>query len=383
MNLLPFAISNERTLRKSALMCVLCAWLLSACGSAPWVPDAPFPETSDDVFSVWLDARGMWYDRALDERAPSGDPGRVLTAEHLQATGDRICERATELDRSGNAPVLAILVHGMSNTETDAVANYTAVRAATTDALPPAEQVIWLDVYWESTEGGLRGWKPAQRRARRAGVALRAVLNQLGTCQLTAGDPPPIRVLTHSSGAIAAAALVGSPSFWKDPEHLMGCAQPDSDCSASNRWYATHLRSSAPDDPYRRPERPLRVRLGTIASAIPSNAICHIEDSVCVQTAPAALDYWALGVNRRDAVTNKFVRMSRRFGATTMAGRAALRFFEDIESAAARSGWDTRFEYFSLSEPRTREHYWTTYIRSSGYGEFVRDVFHRDDCVDP
>lgn len=220
----------------------------------------------------------------------------------------RLRERvATKLkDATSDGSSLVILIHGFNNdaNQEDGTPWYTD-EGFHKDILDRVEDPVVLRVYWDGLSGNSLGvgiWGEAQLNARIVGHEFRRLLALLP-------KDTPVRVLTHSTGAVLIANALGNASGGFGNGCLGGSKgedQPDSEYCE---------RASGQVAEYAVPElRNLRV-----AMLIPAASTDTFDRyNKAGQTNSLVSNRLVLGLNRNDSATRKLVLPCGSFGATCM-----------------------------------------------------------------
>ncbi|WP_400193048.1 hypothetical protein [Hymenobacter sp. B81] len=296
-----------------------------------------------------------------------------LVEQHTQALN-------TLLASSAGRP-LVILIHGFNVRATSHTAQgttpglYDAVRGAMTAAAPAAfANAVFLEVFWDGLQKDLPVgiWAAAQLNARYAGVRLRQVV--AGTAPTT-----PIRVFTHSSGAI-----VATHTFWNVTSPYTGSGVAS--IAEFQRLYRAHPTPTHPD-----------VRLGLLVPATTGNAFFGTNPEIIdylERTPPTAAPptrHVTIGMNERDYALNKAgLSPPSKFGTTTLGCRPWD--YKRVEDAIGSANLDSvHFWYPKNGKPLQREssgfrsaryeaHGWETYLspqRRHNFTRFVRRIMQQ------
>ena len=222
------------------------------------------------------------------------------------------------------------------------------------------EKAVWLEVYWDGLqEKPLFIWSGAQLSARYAGLRLREVLSQLD-------NRTPVRVLTHSSGAI-----VITQALWNNDAFNGGGNDED----YLTTWAAA---TSTPTNP--------NIRVGMLVPALTSRAFVYYGQRTPLDTSAQMVGYrLVIGRNERDYAVNKKWVGAEKGGATGMgAGLYALRYAAEqtalypidlrpIGFCTSTSRKDTPKQY---QHDGYEEHDWLVYFRRRAImKDFLKQVF--------
>ncbi len=286
----------------------------------------------------------------------------------IQASGQAVCDEWSE--QGGGALSITILIHGFANTVDDARVSYRVFVEQLDPVLDSmAQRTLVIPVFWDATTSPtLSHWRRAQYTAPLVGLRLRAFINEFTRCR-GAQSRPEVRLITHSSGAIIAASLVGDPSSTLPSARTSSRKYRN---SPEYRWYMRHIASTEPVDPYRLPHG-VTLDVASLAPAISSPAICALSDGQCSQEAPA-FDRWVFQVRPRDRVLNQLVGLSRRLGATSLGARRGPSNLTSVQEHMVSSGWDCEVDF--VAEPDSeRSHAAVDYARSDEFAELVWRVY--------
>ncbi|MFC6223779.1 hypothetical protein ACFP2F_11055 [Hymenobacter artigasi] len=219
---------------------------------------------------------------------------------------------------------------------------------------------VWLEVYWDGLqENPLLIWSAAQLSARYAGLRLREVLSQLD-------NRTPVRVLTHSSGAI-----VISQALWNN-DAFNGGGSAEDDLTA---WAAATSTPTNPD-----------IRVGMLVPALTSQAFTYYGQRTPQVTSAQMVGYrLVVGRNERDYAINKKWVGAEKAGATGMgASLCALKYAAEqtahypidlrpIGFCTSTSRKDTPKQY---QHGAYEEHDWLVYFkRQAIMKDFLKQVF--------
>jgi hypothetical protein len=259
--------------------------------------------------------------RAVDLQ-PSGDFQKdwveVQTRLRRQASADIL-----KLIQRPEQPRIVVLIHGYNNDYWEAATWYDRVSC---DIRARDEKTVFLRIHWDGRKEDLpiTIWSDAQRNGPLTGVGLRAVFRDV-----VAENPQrDIAVITHSTGALVAAALLGDSSapFMKSE-----------DADFLRRLRDTH---SVPD--------PQRFRLGFLIPAAAVNTFGNYASGATsnAERRQRRPDRIVLGLNDDDAPTNKYIATCKASGDTCMntrASKACLRIRDAF-------GDESVFDYLRIYE---------------------------------
>ena len=192
----------------------------------------------------WVSAQAaMWTDRA--ER---------IAAEAVSGNGYR--------------PIV-MLIHGFN--VTDARPDYGRLRQAVVD-VPMADAPLFVEVNWNGYRRAAfdRAWDEGQGSGPLVGFELRQLLNNLAASLEGAETLPTVHVLTHSSGAFVAGAMLGNPCH----------ALPNlRDLNRRHGKYAAFYKNRATTEGLHAVPKGLDIRVGMLAPA--TSALTFVESGDC------------------------------------------------------------------------------------------------------
>jgi hypothetical protein len=258
----------------------------------------------------------------------------------------------------GRAP-LVILIHGFNNTAAEAREVYGDADSLIRGAQPDAPR---LEVYWDglSGQGTKRGdvaaWGGAQHNSYFVGLGLRRILNRLDTAL-------PVRVLTHSSGAI-----VITNALWnveakldtrsRNPTFLQEIAQ-----YRRNRDDSTRFPTPISSD----------LRIAMIAPAMPGLTFADFATRTPASHSTVSPSRVIVGLNDRDEVIRKYVGLETIFGSTSLGARTS-EFSRWVIPAMNRPGEQPRAFCVDFADD-SRKHAWTVYLRRAAMRDLLALLF--------
>jgi len=348
-----------------------------------------YPEQSD-----WPAAFTWYGDPALRFALQGRSPGiegelSAISAEFNKSEGDWFATwskfqdaiwrrkeaaiaRQLSLNTNDSSPRMAIIfVHGFNSDQEDSRKNYETARERLKSLRPELREAIYFDIYWDGLKGGiLPPWGKAQYNAPLVGLRLRRLLNAL---------PPemPVRFLTHSSGGIIAASVIGNATQAFPPRN-----QKDArDCSESDSPYCSYARlAGARSGPYAVPMRS-DLRVGMLAAATPTNSFVDMANPEMGALAPNAT--LIFGMNPRDEAIQKYVGADQisMIGATTMgSGGQDFDMFQMVQSELG--GRNIKVFGFNFLQRKTSKlvsspetHAFTAYLARDAFPQFVEALF--------
>jgi hypothetical protein len=134
------------------------------------------------------------------------------------------------LGRDGLAnTTLGVLIHGFNNLSSESQANFALAQKQMRRFAPSGHRLHFIEVYWDGCKNltGVGCWGRAQASGPLAGFALRQMFNGVERRWMTAaggqgGAGLHWRILTHSSGAFVAGAVLANPAgalpLMRDPK---------------------------------------------------------------------------------------------------------------------------------------------------------------------
>lgn len=235
--------------------------------------------------------------RAVDLQ-PSGDFQKdwveVQTRLRRQASADIL-----KLIQRPEQPRIVVLIHGYNNDYWEAATWYDRVSC---DIRARDEKTVFVRIHWDGRKEKLpiTIWSDAQHNGPLTGVGLRAVFRGV-----VAENPQrDIVVITHSTGALVAAAMLG------DSSAPFG--------NSKDRFFLERLR-----DTHEIPD-PQRFRLGLLIPAAALNTFDNYtsEQATVDQRERRRPGRLVLGLNDDDAPTNKYMATCIASGDTCMNTRS-------------------------------------------------------------
>lgn len=269
---------------------------VSGCLSAPSVHfNTQVRAAEAPPVAIYFDQVGDIYPASQTPAEPPGlwtlkqtDPDWTITQRRVASNlgkqlGARLKAQGTE--------TLVIMLHGYSNTFEEATDNYAAIRRVIENH-PSGVRPVYLHVFWDGRKRrGLRqrGWGYAQYTGPLVGLHLRPVIN----AALGIVPSARLRVITHSSGAFIAAAMLGNSTN----------ALPAARDRKTKDYVRFRALIDAEQGPYRPPQSP-DIRVGLLAPATPPNSFAPIglgpRDGVLSRDV-----LLIAGVSERDVATTK------------------------------------------------------------------------------
>lgn len=387
-------------LQKFHIADIALAWLLTGCYNSltPGDSSGPAPAAAD-VYQLSFDRygniiprgpvpldslrvrdmAGLLYDYyqertateewtgLLSEYGVADKPAFPETWRTLQDSArERVVRDLRALTRrpSGHIP-LVILIHGYNT----AAPEYSDIRRQIKNEYFCTGEVAFLNVRWDGLEADISGfgpWGEAQFNAPLVGMELRAVLNRLDRTT-------PVRILTHSSGAIVAAAALWnidtttviqrSKSVRSDPAyHAYFAKQRD---TARFPGYFTPLLTD--------------LRVGMIVPATPGQSFATFNDRTLGPDGESGRYTRVLiGQNHHDIAVSK--GLGRLFagsmGSTTL-GVSPSEYTQHVEPAVRSAGGESMRFDFSHSTVNKRsmlfwdDHGFATYMRRDAIRPFL------------
>lgn len=217
-------------------------------------------------------------------------------------------------EAGGHTQVL-LLIHGFNTTQVEAKDNYDLAIKKFRFLGHDLSRTLVIQIYWDGLKAKILAppWAKAQYRAPLVGLSLRRLLNELPT-------DVTVLALTHSSGGIVAASMVGDASGAFPFRN-----QLPENCPSQESPYCRYSQANALPPANRSPAelripKPRDVRIGMLAAATPSNSFFYRGcSSLGVQSPNTTLIF---GMNPDDGVVTKGyfgLDQVSLLGATTMA----------------------------------------------------------------
>ncbi|MEE2653860.1 MAG: hypothetical protein VYE54_14125 [Pseudomonadota bacterium] len=185
-----------------------------------------------------------------------------------------------------NGPVV-LLIHGFN--VPDAEPSYVIARSQVRRFLPQGLQPLFIQIHWDGLSGFPVPWAKAQFNAPLVGLKLRRLLNSIN-------GSVPVRILTHSSGGIVAASLIG------DASQSLPCANAKEGVYHEYRKWASLVNNTAPLSIYRVPAHLTDFRVGMLAAAAPEVAFGGRNEGKGVLISSGRLIF---GMNPSDEIVTK------------------------------------------------------------------------------
>lgn len=236
--------------------------------------ESEVPESEKSfVFDIFMDHQGDYYPAPWVKGEASG-----LTAQkrderwddiqqgYILKVANSVVSALQSANTEGERP-LVILIHGFNVDDANRV--YAEVRCAVKNLETGAADPVFLQVHWDGrkTKGVRRfgAWSGAQATAPLVGLKLRPLLNAI----LEQRPKTPVRILTHSAGAVAVAALIGNSSS------ALSLADPDREkgCKRTYAHFCNHIRDNV--GPFR-PPAAVDLRIAMLAPATPPNSFSEV-----------------------------------------------------------------------------------------------------------
>lgn len=258
------------------------------------------------------------------------------------------------------------------------------------DQLDAVSRPVFVQVNWDGMQGDeTAAWAYAEYNAPLVGIALRRLVNRLGST--------PVRILTHSTGAVVAASLLG------DATAALPCAiaaREDAHkacANGSSHAYCAYSRAVRDLDPTMRPPRHRDLRVGMLAPATPaesfSGSMRYPRLGLQPQVDGTTI---VLGMNPEDYALNKEIRALRvRLGAgshgATSLGTGGERFDRYCAMVATLGQREhpplVRGFDFSRSNPpepysERSKHDFEKYLERQKMAPFLAALFGRNDNTD-
>ena len=336
-----------------------------------------------------------------DEKANSQSPIEYAQWRGIQASlweqrAKDVFENATK--SSGNPP-LVFLFHGFR--VEDSRRDYAVAQGRINQLLEFDEPPHFVEIHWDgyksstSPTGIGSAWTRAQASAPLVGYNLRQFFNALAAeYEGNSIELPPIRILSHSSGAIVIGSLFGNP------ETALSCLTPHGferkDCKIGYPDFYTH-RSSI-NTRFGVPQIE-NMRIAMLAAATPSNTFsggyCPDAKSVqeCLKT-PSNIKKGFLGtpstsiiigLNKDDIALTRGIKNTSILGATGLG--ANLKYYCDVKLRLDQSliTPKARASISMIDMMRTgadaddaSNHGFSTYLLQSQSTDFIKSLFSND-----
>ncbi|MGI4822637.1 MAG: hypothetical protein ACRYFV_15615 [Janthinobacterium lividum] len=338
---------------------------------APYLPDKTFEKIK------YIEALDEWYyapkqqQQLIDLSKYCGFEAVTSVearAKHWDRIQDTLAVRmarainvVTSKPSSANRRTLLVLIHGYNNAATESP--FAATRSILR-AQPALSKAVWLEVRWDGLHQPLpfQIWPAAQLNGRYAGIALREVLWQT--------DPAtPLRIFTHSSGAI-----VASQALWNS---RAGRVEDSDDIRKMYEEIPTPTHGD--------------VRVGMIVPATPPDVFYDFQRrTVAASGQPAHYlpgtepQYRVvLGQNARDFAVSKGGLLAGSYGVTTLGCKEWA--FEQARDSCHCGLQKVEFSQASGSNPspppyglgpgkKLEQHDWGLYWKRPQSKEFLRKV---------
>ena len=143
-----------------------------------------------------------------DELKSNGEYGWDRAQQKLwQETGISIAEKAKNKD-------IVFLIHGFNTNGQEAIDNFDILKKKIGLAVP-SKDIFYVEIFWDGFQGGpiTGAWSKAQSSGPLVGFHMRQLFNgMINEYNRSKRNLPQFTILTHSSGAFVAGALLGDPS---------------------------------------------------------------------------------------------------------------------------------------------------------------------------
>lgn len=294
-------------------------------------------------------------------KVPVMEKDTILFDSIQKRITEKIGEDIKNLKKENRTDELVIFIHGFNMEYPTPV--YDRLRKYI-ESHKPDKKRVFMEIYWDGLSGNnfdaKRFWSFAQLNSSYVANAVRKIIN-------VSGKDTKIRIITHSlGGSVGTGALFNTNSKWKNYEN---------EDYYKERW---QIATPTPKD----------IRIGMIAPAIPgANTFvdfnCRTERKKFKKIKPEDnnISRVIIGYKQNDAVLNKYVNISKKFGATTLGANTLVcrkteeREIDNVEKEMKELGYDDKNTPIRTVDFKDsafeKEHGWYYYLQN----EYALDKF--------
>lgn len=266
-----------------------------------------------------------------------------------------------KLNALGPNATLVVLIHGFNNTSDESIDSYKAAEDKIESSGMLTGSHLFLEVYWDGRFGKSLPlfFVYSQANAKFVGLGLREILSGVAPSH-------PVRILTHSLGAVVATNALWNvtTTMQKDP------ARP------RDTWFWQQLnqgegysyRAACLDTVhYRTPAHP-NLRLAMIAAATPGETFTdYSQRTPGLRGQKGVYKRVTLGANQYDEVITRLNTGLPILGYTNLGWDPAIytSYVDETVNKAGHDGTAKRFQLYGATNPDRKKHSWILYMRKS------------------
>lgn len=306
-------------------------------------------------------------------RCPMTSEWRSVQSQIWKERAQKIYKLSTSGEKS---KTIVFLIHGFNTGFYKGSSSYETAKLKIRDVV---ENPLFVQVYWDGQEAAMLidpilFWTQAQAAGPLVGFELRQLLNELTDIHESGPQSeesmPPIRVLTHSSGAFVAGSMFGNPV--KAFPLLQDPVQTNKKGEILGSWDRFRELGAALKGGNRIPQVP-DLRVGMLAPATGDFTFTEM-DVGSERRGWAVESSVALSINSYDSMLTKFGTSSDLFGATG-AGAEIWRYCDLIKPALEKKGYQSKAFNFDNDMFFIYEHGFHNYLNHPSFEDFMKNLF--------
>ncbi len=332
--------------------------------------DGSYPLQETAEFKETMQANGLVATGDMEKDWPA------MQQTLRRAAGSDISKRLDALDSTAT---LVVLIHGFNNTADEAVSSYQVVEHKLKELKLPAAPHLFLEVYWDGRYGQVPAFFTySQANAKFVGLSLREILGGIS-------NKHPVRILTHSLGAVVAANALWNvtTTMDKSPQKIRKHQHDPADVwfwQQLNQQNGYSFRQVFQEVPSYKTPTHSDLRLAMLAPATPGQTFTdYLQRTPQQPGSKGGYKKIIIGANKDDEVLTRFHTELPLLGATTLGyvPDDFTRYVAPIVNGPANDGVATRYEMYTgnMNEAIRNKHGWAVYTRNAeNMNAFLREL---------